>query len=231
VYKVEGIGEDMLCKAMDFSVLDDVRQVDDRTSFQWARRLAREEGIFAGGSSGSAVAVACQVAREMGRGKLVVAVLPDGGKSYISKFYSDEWMRDNGFLDEKDRVGTVRDVVAHRRGRVVVARADERIGEVVERMKKHGYSQLPVVDREDRAVGMIHEYDVLNALVAGHSRIADRIEGLVAPLQGIVHLETPIGHLRDIFADDNVAVVKEGEKVTAVVTKIDLIEYLGRSAR
>jgi cystathionine beta-synthase len=231
VYKVEGIGEDMLCKAMDFSVLDDVRQVDDRMSFQWARRLAREEGIFAGGSSGSAVAVACQIARELGRGKIVVAVLPDGGKSYISKFYSDEWMRDNGFLDERDRVGTVREVVAHRRGRVVVAKAEERIGEVVERMKKNGYSQLPVVDGQERAVGMIHEYDVLNALVAGQSRITDHIESLVAPLQGVVQLETPIGALRDIFADDNVAVVKEGEKVTAVVTKIDLIEYLGRTAR
>lgn len=231
VYKVEGIGEDMLCKAMDFSVLDDVRQVDDRTSFQWARRLAREEGIFAGGSSGSAVSVACQLARELGKGKTIVAVLPDGGKSYISKFYSDEWMRDNGFLDDKDRIGTVRDVVAHRRGRVVVARSEEKIGEVVERMKKHGYSQLPVVDAEGSAVGMIHEYDVLNALVAGNTRIGDRIEALVAPLQGVVQLETPIGALRDIFADDNVAVVKEGEKVTAVVTKIDFIEYLGRSSR
>jgi cystathionine beta-synthase len=228
VYKVEGIGEDMLCKAMDFSVLDDIRQVDDKTSFVWARRLAREEGIFAGGSSGSAVAVACQVARELGKGKLVVTVLPDGGKSYISKFYSDEWMRDNGFLDEKDRAGVVRDLVAHRRGKVVTATPEERIEEVVGRMKKHGYSQLPVVDSTGNAVGMIHEYDLLNALVAGHTRGTDHIEALVAPLQGVVALETPISSLRDIFGDDNVAVVKEGQKVTAVVTKIDLIEYLGR---
>lgn len=97
VYKVEGIGEDMLCKAMDFSVLDDIRQVDDATAFRWARRLAREEGIFAGGSSGAAVAVAVQLAREVGPGKTIVAVLTDGGRSYISKFYNDEWMRQNGF--------------------------------------------------------------------------------------------------------------------------------------
>jgi cystathionine beta-synthase len=86
VYKVEGIGEDMLCKAMDFSVLDDVRQVDDRQSFLAARRLAREEGIFAGGSSGAALHVALELAREVGKGKTIVVVLPDGGGSYISKF-------------------------------------------------------------------------------------------------------------------------------------------------
>lgn len=96
-YKVEGIGEDMLCQAMDFSVVDDVRQVDDAVCFRFARRLAREEGIFAGGSSGGAVAVAVQLAKELGKGKVVVAVLPDGGRAYISKFYSDAWMKENGF--------------------------------------------------------------------------------------------------------------------------------------
>src|SRR3954468_14343619 len=135
VYKVEGIGEDMLCKAMDFSVLADVRQVDDKQSFVAARRLAREEGIFAGGSSGAVLHVALELAREVGRGKTILVVLPDAGSSYVSKFYSDEWMRDNGFLDEKGV--PVGDIIRSRKGEGLGAGRGDRIDNVVEVMRKH----------------------------------------------------------------------------------------------
>jgi cystathionine beta-synthase len=225
VYKVEGIGEDMLCAAMDFKVVDDVRQVDDRQCFIAARRLAREEGIFGGGSSGAAVHVACELARELGKGKVIVTVLPDGGSSYISKFYSDEWMKDNGFLEEKGP-GTVADLMRARPREVIVARKGEKISQVIEDMKRHGISQMPVVEKDGSAVGMIHEYDLLNGLIGGAHKMTDSIDRLVAPLQGVVTPETNISKLRDVFAQDNVAVVREGQKVTAVVTKIDLIEFL-----
>ncbi|MFL5441767.1 MAG: pyridoxal-phosphate dependent enzyme, partial [Myxococcales bacterium] len=211
VYKVEGIGEDMLCKAMDFSVLDDVRQVDDKQCFVAARRLAREEGIFAGGSSGAAVHVAVQLAKEVGKGKTIVCVLPDSGMAYISKFHSDEWMRDNGFLEEKG-AGVVRDLLNGKR-EVITARKGQRVDQVVEMMRNRGISQMPVLSEDGRAVGMIHEYDLLNALVSNKVKFADTIDSITAPLQGVVSPETSLNRLREVFNQDKVAVVKEGEKV------------------
>jgi cystathionine beta-synthase len=101
IYKVEGIGEDHLVKAVDFSLIDDIIQVDDKSSFLMARRLAREEGIFTGGSSGTAVWAALKLASRIDAGKNIVVILPDSGDRYLSKFYNDEWMRKNGFLKEE----------------------------------------------------------------------------------------------------------------------------------
>jgi cystathionine beta-synthase len=95
-------------------------------------------------------------------------------------------------------------------------------------MKEHDISQMPVVDADGRAVGMIHEYDLLEFLIEGKHRLSEAVEPLVQPLQGLVTADTPIGKLREIFADDNVAVVKEGDRVTGIVTKIDLIGFLGQ---
>lgn len=228
VYKVEGIGEDMICGAMDMSVLDDVRQVDDRQSFLMARRACREEGLLAGGSSGSALHVAVEVAGEMDASKTVLTVLPDGGRAYITKFYSDEWMRDMGFVPEAPDVGTVGDLLEVKTMTLVTASPEEQAQQVVHRMKQYGISQMPIVNKDGKAVGMIHESDLLSALLEGKHRLDEPVGVLVSELHGLVEPRTPLWELKHIFGHDHVAVVQDNGKIVGVVTQIDLIDYLGQ---
>ncbi len=227
VYKVEGIGEDMICGAMDMTVLDDVRQVDDRSSFLLARRACREEGLLCGGSSGSALQVAIEMAKELGPDKTVVTLLPDGGRAYITKYFSDEWMRDMGFLADTSGVGTVRDLLEVKTMTLVTATPEEKAEAVVARMKKYGISQMPIINQSGNAVGMIHESDLLSALLNGEQRMDGSIDPIVTDLHGLVDPNTPLSDLRQIFSHDHVAVVQQAGKVIGIVTQIDVIEFMG----
>ncbi len=134
-------------------------------------------------------------------------------------------MKDLGYL-ETQAPGTVRELLGNKKQNLITGVKGEKIGEVIEVMKKHGISQMPVLSIDGSAIGMIHEYDLLNGLIAGSYKLHDSIDALIAPLQGVVTMDTTIPQLRAVFAEDNVAVVREGQKIVAIVTKIDLIEFL-----
>lgn len=227
-YKVEGIGEDMICGALEFAHIDDVLQVNDRECFSMARRLTREEGIFAGGSSGGAVHVAAGLAREMGRNATIVVILPDSGAIYLSKFFNDDWMKDNGFFEPTAAEANVRDLMRGKSHTLHTCLENEALGEVIVRLKREGISQMPVISGSGEPIGMVHELDLLNALVEGTQTRMDSVQPLVEPLQGVIDPEASIEQLRAIFAQDNVAVVVSSGKVIGIITKIDLIDYLSR---
>lgn len=230
VYKVEGIGEDMLTKAMDFSVVDEIYQVNDKDSFLMARRLTTEEGLFVGGSSGAAVWVAVKVAEKMGSGKRIVVILPDSGDRYLSKIYSDEWMKDNGFLEVEDRWGKVSDILQLRKQkRVIVARSSDQVKQVIAKMKRYDISQLPVIDN-GKVTGMITEVDLLNYMVSGKHRLSATIKDIIEPDVNLVDPDTSIKTLSEIFANSNcnAVLVIDKSKLVGLVSKIDMIDFLAK---
>ncbi|HEY4223210.1 MAG TPA: pyridoxal-phosphate dependent enzyme [Myxococcota bacterium] len=237
-YYVEGFGEDFMPGTMDLKSLDDVVQVNDRESFVMARSLIREEGLLCGGSSGSAVAGALKYAERastMPRTQplRILVLIPDSSSRYLSKFLNDEWLKDAGLLERDATAGKVDDVVkSQKRGSVISALASDALGVVIDRMKTHGISQLPVLERDGKLLGLVSEVKVLNALVHGEVTMKSPV-GPLADINdaAIVERDTPIATLSQHFAQGKIAVVLErvadgSQGVLSLLTKIDLIEHM-----
>ncbi|MBX3382966.1 MAG: pyridoxal-phosphate dependent enzyme [Phycisphaeraceae bacterium] len=233
VYKVEGVGEDILCDAMDYSVVDEFRQVNDKESFLMARRLVREEGLFCGGSSGSNVHVALQIARELGPGKRVVTVLCDSATRYTTKFLSDAWMKDYGFLDSGPDLGLVEDLLAAKAHHTspVTAGEDDTLAAIIDKFKQQGVSQVPVVTSAGKPVAIVHEVDVLRGLQSGGVSPASPAKSVAKPVGGLIYPKARIEELYRIFETDQVAIVVDSERIVGVVSQIDVIEYLSKKGR
>jgi cystathionine beta-synthase len=227
-YKSEGIGEDFLPTALDLSVVDEVIQVGDKETFLTTRRLVREEGIFCGGSSGTAVAAALRYCRNLGPERLVVVILPDSGSRYLSKVFDDDWMRENGFLESAWAGATANDVLAVKSLReVITARPDEPVNEVVRKLKDHDISQMPVLGTDGGLLGLVNEVDLLNHLVLGdRGGPDDTITDLVRTDVATIGPEAPLESLMSVFVNRQVAVVMEAGQVCGILTKIDILDYL-----
>ena len=195
-YKVEGVGEDFLPTTMDFSVVDDVVQVGDKEAFPMTRRLTREEGLFVGGSCGLAMAGALRWLRsnDMGEDKNVVVLLPDSGSRYLSKIFSDDWMRENGFLE----TGQVSDLLDSRARELITATVEDTVGAVIGRMKADNISQMPVVDADGVIAGMISEVDLLNYLLSGAGGMEHPLADIVSSEVRTVRQETSLDMLAEI---------------------------------
>jgi cystathionine beta-synthase len=229
-YKVEGIGEDFFPSTMNLKILDDIMRVDDKECFLMTRDLVRLEGLFVGGSGGAAVAGAVKYARQSGKKENILVLLPDAASKYLGKIFNDNWMRENGFLEEEKGLGTVKELLAGKpTHEVVMATAHDKVGDVIGMLKTHGISQIPVVE-SGKLRGLVHEVDLLRHLVSGAGSLDSTIGDLVEGDYATVTTATKIELLKGSLSDARVAIVTEGEKVVGIVSKIDLIDYLARRA-
>ncbi len=246
-YLTEGVGEDFFPGTYDPSVVDRWVRVSDRDAFHAARRLTREEGILAGGSCGTALVAALSVARELtesgaGPDAVVVVLLPDSGRQYLSKIYNDEWMRANGLLGSQagvDRVGAV--LAARHHGpelpSVILARTTDTVAAVIDTLQRYGVSQLPVTERDDHAiegiVGSIDERGLLERAYRDPSVVERTVgEVMLRPLPQIA-AEASLDDAFAVLSGGAAAlVVVAGGRPSGVLTKLDLLEHLAhRSGR
>jgi cystathionine beta-synthase len=226
-YKVEGIGYDFIPNVLDQGLVDRWIKTEDRESFRVARQLIRSEGLLVGGSSGSAMWAALQVARELPEGARVVVLLPDSIRNYLTKFVDDAWMRRNGFSQADWELGTVADLLRALGPRqVITAEVHDRLSDVVATFKRHGISQLPVVD-EGRLSGILTETDVLEHLVAAPGDGDRTVAEVMVRKVHTVLPHTPSSELPRVFERGEVALVVDDEcRPIGIVTKLDLIEIL-----
>src|SRR6476646_10624799 len=235
-YLVEGIGKDTWPETMDPKVVDEWVRVSDRDSFRWARRLAREEGLLAGGSGGTSVYAAVQIAMRLGAGKRVLMMIPDSGRNYLSKFYDDNWMLEHGFLERQAPLPSVEEVLRAKHGddvpALVTISAHAKVGEGIDTMQRYGISQLPVTRDGESAtladvIGSLQDRALLEKVFTNPDVLHEDVANAMQPPLGAVESTATVG---EVFATlkigmNAVVVAREGKPV-GVLTRSDLLEFL-----
>ncbi|MFC7326743.1 cystathionine beta-synthase [Marinactinospora rubrisoli] len=235
-YLVEGVGEDIWPETYDPAICDEVIAVSDKDSFLMTRRLAREESLLVGGSCGLATVAALRVAATADPDSVIVVLLPDGGRGYLTKIFNDEWMADYGFLSAETEEATAGDVLVGKGEALpefVHTHPHETVGTAVAIMREYGVSQLPVMKEEPpvmaaELVGAIAERDLLDALFNGRAQLGDTVEAHMGRPLPMVGYREPVSRCVDLLEHSGAVVVLLDGKPSGVLTRQDLLAYLAR---
>ncbi len=234
-YLVEGVGEDFWPTTYDQTVCDRIIAVSDKESFVMTRRLAREEGLLVGGSCGMAAVAAVRVAAEAGPDAVIVVLLPDGGRGYLSKVFNDDWMADYGFLSTpgEQSVGDVLEAKTHGIPSFVHTHPNETVREAIDILREYGVSQLPVVKAEPpvmaaEIVGSVVERDLLDALFGGRAALADPVERHMSEALPVVGAGEQMAAAISALETADAAVVLDDGKPIGVLTRQDVLGFLAR---